>query len=344
MNDFINFIKMKENQNIKSKNNKDYHNHKEEFIITVKGLIKKKFFNMVDAHTHVWIKNYTPELNNYSILEVDNFSLILEELTNFKMKLNGSLVDCTPYECGRDGNKLYEFSLKTGINIICVTGFHKRQYYPPNSKIWQMNLKEAQNFFLNECLEGLQETIKSEFKVKAGVIKIPFIGNFDDAQYKILTDAAIYTSIETNIPILVHTEQGLNIEYFTKYLESKKVNPSKVVLCHMDKRNDFNLHKELAKNGYFLEYDTFLREKYKPEENVWQLIQKMLNEGFEESIMIGTDIADNVMWEKFVANNGYFGFFNNIKNTALAKNLKLEAIDKIIGKNAANFFSVNKTN
>ena len=323
--------------------NKHNLNNKNKCILTVKGSINKDFSGVIDAHTHIWAKKYYAKSNDYSIPGIDNYFLILNELNNFKKNFENLLiVDCTPYECGRDGNKLYEFSLKTGVNIVSVTGFHKRQYYPSDSKIWSMDIHQAQKFFTIEFANGLKETVNSEFQIKAGVIKIPFIGNFDDKQYKILTDAAIYTSIETNIPIMVHTEQGLNIEYFTKYLESKKVNPSKVVLCHMDKRNDFNLHQELAKNGYFLEYDTFLREKYKPEENVWQLIQKMLSEGFEESIMVGTDIADNVMWGKFVANNGYFGFFNNIKNTALAKNLKLEAIDKIIGKNAANFFSINK--
>ncbi|MCL4385456.1 MAG: hypothetical protein M1479_00880 [Actinobacteria bacterium] len=326
---------------IKNKNLNNNGNKKEKFIQTVRGLIENTFFNVIDCHTHIWIKKYEDELNNF-ISEVNDFSLILDELTDFKTKLNGSLVDCTPYECGRDGNKLYEFSLKTGVNIISVTGFHKRQYYPPNSKIWSMSLKEAQAFFINEYTQGLKETLTDNIKVKAGVIKIPFVGNLEDNQLKILTDAAIYASIETKLPILVHTEQGLNIEYFINYIESKKINPSRVVLCHMDKRNDFNLHKNLAKEGFFLEYDTFLREKYNPSINVWPLIEKMVEEGFKSSVMIGTDIADNEMWKKFISNKGYFGFFNDIRNTALAKNLKLKAINKIIGENAANFFSISK--
>ena len=116
---------------------------------------------------------------------------------------------------------------------------------------------------MKEITEGLIETLNMDRKIKPGLIKIPFLGTLDGA-YKVLTDAAIFAAGQTGIPLLVHTEQGLNVEWFCDYLEEKKIMPQKVVLSHMDKRPDVKLHEKLAAKGYYLEYDTFLREKYNP--------------------------------------------------------------------------------
>ena len=77
-----------------------------------------------------------------------------------------------------------------------------------------------------------------------------------------MTNAAIRAAIETGVPVIVHTEKGLNVEWFSDYLEEMGIRPQKVVLCHIDKRNDIELHEKLASRGFYLEYDTFLREKY----------------------------------------------------------------------------------
>ena len=64
------------------------------------------------------------------------------------------------------------------------------------------------------------------------------------------------------------------------------------MLCHIDKRPDVGLHRDLAAAGVLLEYDTFFRPKYDPERNVWPLVERMLADGYAASIAIGTDLAD----------------------------------------------------
>ena len=292
---------------------------------------------IVDAHIHVWIEIIQSADNIIS--DMDNYDFIKNELIRFKIYGGRCLVDCTPYGCGRDGNILKKLCMETGVNIIAVTGFHKREYYDTKTNVWSLNTNEAENFFVGEVRNCFEECMESGCNIKAGVIKIAFNGELE-GQYLNLTNAAINASKKTNTQILIHTNQGLNVEYLAGFLEDNGINPKKVMLNHMDKRNDVGLHIELANRGYYLEYDTFLRPKYNPEKNLWPLIGKMVEAGFEDSIIVGSDIYGLEMWRTVSQNGGLSNFFNSI--IFKLKELKISeiAIDKIIGGNAGKFLNL----
>ena len=307
-------------------------------IQTVNTIIPANNLDMVDAHVHVWAK-FKEHITEKIIPEADDFQLIKKNLLDFKKSGGDLVVDCTPYDCGRDGNKLYELFSETGVEIVCVTGFHKREYYFSSPGIWDFNLEEATSFFLKEITEGLTETLNIDRRIKPGLIKIPFLGSLDGA-YKTLTDAAIFAAAQTEIPLLIHTEQGLNAEWFCDYLEEKEIKPQKVVLCHMDKRPDIKLHEKLAVKGYYLEYDTFLREKYNPEKYTYKLIDLMVKSGFSDSIMVGSDIFKYNMWENIKTGIGYGGFFTKLNQRLSTKYSDPDISLNIMGRNAIRFLSI----
>lgn len=306
-------------------------------IQTVNREINANNINIVDAHVHIWAKQKDHILKN-NFPEVDDFQMIRENLLDFN-NIGGKLVvDCTPCGCGRDGNILRKVSIETGVEIACITGFHRREYYISDSSIWNFNQEEASLFFLKEITEGLKESISTEMRIKPCLIKIPFLGFFD-SKYKILTDAAIFIANKTGLPVLIHTEKGINVEWFSDYLEERGIKPQKVVFSHMDKRPDFKLHKKLASRGYYLEYDTFLREEYEPDKNIYELIDLMIRSGFTNSIMVGSDIFNNIMWKNIKEGTSYGGFFLELRSRLLKEyNFPKNSVN-ILGKNAARFLS-----
>jgi 5-phospho-D-xylono-1,4-lactonase len=306
-------------------------------IQTVNNIIQANTLGMADAHVHIWAKFEKPIAENV-FPEIDDFQLIKNNLLDFKKSGGDLVVDCTPYGSGRDGNKLYELYADTGVEIVCVTGFHRKEYCLSSFDIWSFDEKQASAFFLKEITEGLTETLNTGRRIKPGLIKIPFIGSLE-GMYKVLTDAAIFASNQTGVPLLVHTEQGLNIEWLCDYLEEKKVKPQKVVLGHVDKRPDIKLHGKLAAKGYYLEYDTFLREKYNPEKYTYKLIESMVKNGFGGSIMVGSDIASNKTWENIKTGTGYGGFFAKLKSRIPNGNNSFNGSIGITGGNAARFLS-----
>ncbi|MCJ7471383.1 MAG: hypothetical protein MUP02_01045, partial [Actinobacteria bacterium] len=221
---------------------------------------------LADSHTHLWMND--GDIDNKAVTDHTGFQLLRKILSDFKRSGGSFIVDCTPYGCGRDANVLLYLSKLSGIKIISVTGFHKRKYYLNDFSIWDMDRKQATRFFLDEIQDKLREA--KDPTIKAGAIKAAFTGTLE-GQYLVLSLAAVEASKESGLPLIVHTEKGSNTEKLISLLKKEKMDFSRVLLCHMDKNNDKDLHSDLIDQGIFLEYDTFLRPKYDPEVNVFPL-------------------------------------------------------------------------
>ncbi|MFA5015036.1 MAG: hypothetical protein WC549_05795 [Actinomycetota bacterium] len=312
-------------------------------------MIKKDYMGIVDSHSHLWIDEVDSSCKkNCSAPAINGLAVIKRELKKYKdTKINSisngytSIIDCQPGYCGRNGNKLFELSELTGVNIISVTGFHKKEYYGPYSQLWKMNRKNAAFFFEDEVKNSLAETSGSGYKnsrIRAGAIKIAFTGALE-GQYRTLTEAAVDTSLTTGVPLVVHTERGLEVEKLISFFEKMEIPFSKIMLCHMDKRADIKLHKYLADKSIYLEYDTFNRSKYDPEKNVWPLLIEMIREGYSSSVMIGSDLANNLSWNEINNKGGLAGFFKSITERLARSGAGTADIENIIKKNTQNFLS-----
>ena len=113
-----------------------------------------------------------------------------------------------------------------------------------------------------------------------------------------LWEAAAAASRDTGAALLAHTEAGAAAEQIVARLLGFGAAADRLVICHIDKRPDFGLHRELAQAGVLLEYDTFFRPKYDPEHNVWPLLQRMAAAGLAGQIAIGTDLAGTAFWQE----------------------------------------------
>jgi phosphotriesterase-related protein len=69
------------------------------------------------------------------------------------------------------------------------------------------------------------------------------------------------------------------------------VPPTSIVLAHLDRNPDVDLHVELAAAGVFLEYDGPGRTKYHPDSTILALIAAMAERGHADRLLVGTDTA-----------------------------------------------------
>ncbi|WP_343390354.1 hypothetical protein [Candidatus Amarobacter glycogenicus] len=175
----------------------------------------------------------------------------------------GAMVDCQPGGCGRNGRILANLSRATGVHVIACTGFHLRRYYPPHAMLWQLSAEAAADLFVEELTGALRETKNDSKPVRAGFLKIAGESSFEQTPGHLL-EAAAAACRATGCVIEMHTERGTAVEEFLQFFVDQKVDPRRLVFCHVDKRPDFGFHEALAKTGAMLEYDTFFRPKYKP--------------------------------------------------------------------------------
>ena len=263
--------------------------------MTVNGPLAPSALGVTDAHQHVWIAPVAggpadaPLLCDQAVIEAG--------LANYRAAGGGSLLDCQPGGSGRDGRMLAELSRTSGVPIIACTGFHLVRYYPPGAWLWQARAEVVRDHLVAEITAGLAETRDMDHPAQAGFIKIACPA--DPAELPAaLWEAAAAASRETGVVLMVHTEAGAAAEQIVARLVDCGAAARQLVLCHIDKRPDFGLHRALAQTGVLLEYDTFYRPKYYPERNVWPLLARMAAEGWAERVAIGTDLAGTGFWRE----------------------------------------------
>jgi len=305
-------------------------------FITVQGAQSSLRSGIVDAHNHLWIAPLDRVASH--LPHVDDEDLLQSNLASFKAIGGSAILDAQPGTgCGRDGRRLEALSAATDVTIFACTGFHRRQYYPGNAPLFTRSSTEVFDHFTRELDSSLEECSDVPVPVRAGYLKIAAADSFDETPTHLL-EAAAAAAVETGALLAVHTERGAAAEDLLAALLKLKVDPDRVMLCHMDKRPDAGLHLELARSGVLLEYDTFHTPKYNPDDNVWPLLQSMLEENYAGSIAIGTDMAYSSTW----ASSGGNSLAN--RHTAIRSQLQqagwdAETISRLQGSNILNRLS-----
>ena len=301
-------------------------------IITVKGPIQHKQLGITDAHNHMWIEP-VPGADPASPV-LNKFDPILQELIEFRERGGVALLDCQPQGCGRDGNKLLALSIASGVHLIACTGFHRKKYYAPDHWLWSASSERICNFLCSELEQGLTETLNTPASVRAGFIKIALESTWADCPQAAMEGAAA-AAVKARALMEIHTEKGALAEKACIYFMDRGVLPQQLVFCHMDKRPDSSLHKELARQGVLLEYDTFYRPKYRPSENLWPLIDRMVTAGFADHVALATDMAEADLYHFLGGGPGLASLPGEIQNELKEKGFPEAARKQMLGDNIA---------
>jgi phosphotriesterase-related protein len=228
---------------------------------------------------------------------------------------------------------LAQLSEESGVHIIASTGFHRKRYYGPDPALWRLSADEAADYFLAEIRQGLRETRDKERPpIRPGLIKIAAEATLAETPRPLL-EAATTAARVSGYAMEVHTERGTAVEDLLDFFLAHDLPPSQLVFCHVDKRPDVGLHQELAEAGVMLEYDTFFRPKYNPEQNLWPLIRRMVDAGWGEMLALATDMADSGMWRSFGGEPGLAAFLTTIQPRLQEMGISEKLTKQLLGGN-----------
>ena len=301
-------------------------------VNTVLGPLSHLVFGITDAHNHVWIDPIDGAAKGSPVL--NDQEMITRELGEYIKAGGKTILDCQPGGCGRDANMLMDLSITSGVNIIACTGFHRRKYYPQNNSCWEWSEQKWTDYLISELEEGVVESKQNQKTIKAGFIKIAMESEWEETPQSALS-GAVNAARETGAAVEIHTEKGILAENIVEHFLDKGVNSSQIVLCHMDKRMDIGLHTELAKAGVLLEYDTFFRTKYSPEENVWRLIDTMVNSGLSYRLALATDMAEAEYYHNLGGGPGLASLPGIIRERLIQMHVPENNIQQMLGENIA---------
>lgn len=314
-------------------------------VMTVTGPVAPETLGVTDAHNHVWIHPVTATPGLPVLVDAEP---IAQELIAYRAAGGGAILDCQPGRAGRDATMLRRLSLATWVTLIASTGFHLRKYYPADEPLWALSAEQAAEYFVQELTVGVEESPADAAAhmpgepIRAGFIKIACEATMA-ASPRALLEAAAHAARETGAALEIHTEKGASAEHIAWFFYDAGVPLRQLVLCHMDKRPDFGLHRELARAGVLLEYDTFYRPKYDPERGVWPLLAQMAGAGLAGSVALATDIAESDLWQSMGAGPGLPGLLTVIRPRLLALGFPADQVAALLGGNIARRLAPGET-
>ncbi|MBS7009432.1 phosphotriesterase family protein [Anaerostipes sp.] len=261
-------------------------------IQTVTGSLDEKKVKNTLAHEHfVFGKpGIYGDMDNCYDRETafHNGSHMLKKAGKYDVNL---IVDATTIERGRDPFLLKTLSEKTGIYVVCATGFFKDEgelLAFLKSLTYCCDIEEyLKELFVSEIKNGIGST-----GVKAGVIKAASSLKEIKPLERMILSAGAEAQKVTGVPLLTHCERGtMGIEQ-TELLLSRGVNPGKVVIGHMSSSHDMKEVKRIMDKGVYAAFDQFgilsIPEIPSDEEKMEHLLV-LLEEGYEDSIVISHD-------------------------------------------------------
>jgi phosphotriesterase-related protein len=146
---------------------------------------------------------------------------------------------------------------------------------------------------------------------------------------------------ETGEPILVHTEIGTCAHAIVDLLTHEGVRSERIILAHLDRNPDFELHAEVARRGVTLEYDTPGRIKHRPDSQLIDLIEAMVEAGHGSRMLLGLDLGQRDYFQAYGGGPG-LAYLMETFVPRLRRRVGDDAVEAMLVANAAGAFAVSR--
>jgi len=264
--------------------------NKNKLVPTLTGEVAPDKLGTTLMHEHVlWFggprledAGYMPIPDDLQSETVDFAVSLLNEAA--RVGIN-TVVDLTPF---RPLNLYKRIADRTTVKIVPSTGFYRRAKIPK----WMADIedeKQMEELMLKELTEGIDGS-----KIRAGIIKVAGEGAALSDWEKKVFRAAARVQKATGCPIATHT--GGAFEQFDLLVKTG-ADPHRIFLSHVDvgRKGKPGELITIAKEGGYLEVDTFGQEFYTPWNELVSFLRAFCDAGLANKIFISID--SNWHWE-----------------------------------------------
>jgi phosphotriesterase-related protein len=124
-------------------------------------------------------------------------------------------------------------------------------------------------------------------------------GDVTEQEERVLRGCA-RAATETGLAVSVHLDpRGEGGDEVLNILESESLSPDRIVLGHLDHVRSLDYHQRLVDRGVFIQYDSFGREYYWDEEDVywgndaWRIesLARLVKQGYASQLLVSQDVC-----------------------------------------------------
>ncbi len=262
-------------------------------VNTVLGQISPEEMGVTLMHEHICY-GYPGWEGDQTIAPLNRDAVVkngVEALLKLKELGVKTYVDATASDQGRQPEMYKEISEKTGVNIICSTGYYYEEeggsaYWTFRSSLGDIS-DELYELFLTEVTKGIRDT-----GIKAGVIKVGSSkGEITEYEKKMFI-AAARVQKETGVPIITHTTEGTMGPEQAKLLIEAGADPKRIQIGHMCDSLDMDYQVETLKQGVYVSWDRMGLQGLAGcpmDEQRYEVLAELIKMGYANQLMISHD-------------------------------------------------------
>ncbi len=315
-------------------------------VNTVTGPVSSDELGITLMHEHL-LFGYPGWEGDQTIAPFDSKAAVnqgVDVLNQLKALGLTTYVDATTNDSGRCPEVYKEVSEKTGINIICSTGYYfegegASAYWKFRSSLGDIS-QEIYDLFMAEITTGIRDT-----GIKAGVIKVGSSKGVITDYEKMMFTAAARVQKDTGVPIITHTQEGTMGPEQARLLISEGADPAKIQIGHMSDSLDMDYQLETLEQGVYVSWDRMGLQGLvgcPMDEQRYAVIIDLIKKGFADKLMLSHDYIIhwlgrplNLPEEAFplIANWHPTHLFNNIIPALKKEGVTDEQIETIIKGN-----------
>lgn len=310
---------------------------------TVLGDVDTSTLGRVDAHEHLMITGGPLVERDRDIL-LDDVDDGIAEARAFRDAGGGAIVDALPAGCGRDPRALRTISREAGVHVIATTGFYRSDAYPHAHWVRHYPVDQMAAILLGEVNDGidlhdLAEPVIESTGIRPGVLKVATgLDAIDPIEHRMLKAvAAVHRA--SGLPILTHTERGTFGSRQLELLAEEGVDPTRIMIGHLDRLPDLERHRQIAVRGAFLGYDGLGRDRYRPFSAVADVVRRLTDEGFGRQLLLGGDVGRRSM-RRSAGGLGVAGVLTTMVPDLVSAGMAEDSVRDMLVGNPARFLGV----
>ncbi len=256
-------------------------------INTALGPVSTADLGQTLTHEHVVSANWNMRMCYKQWFDRDEFlAYAAEDLRRTRLVGVSTLVDVTPVCLGRDTGIVKEVARRTGMQIVCATGF----FFTENQWMYNRSTESFLRCLMHDIQEGMDGT-----DVLPGIIKCCTDAmGVTPINERILTASAIAAK-ESGLPVATHaTYRNDSARRQLDILEKHGVPLDRVVIGHSGDTNDVGYLEAILHRGCYVGLDRFGDEAKNSLENRVSTLMALCERGWLNRILISHDYVSFV--------------------------------------------------
>ena len=255
-------------------------------VQTVTGPVDGADLGRTLVHEHIRISYYGEELDpTYSWDRAETVERAVDKMGELLDAGFRTFVDPCPIELGRDPELYAEISSRSGMRIVCTTGFYTEHLSSGLPFYWRArDPEEIAELYVRELAEGIAGT----GGIRPGAIKAATGVEVTPAESRCLTGAAL-AQREVGCAIITHTENSKHGDVQQDLFADGGADLGRVLIGHQDEQTDVAPIRKLAERGTFVGVDRIGLEILAPDERRADHVATLVREGFTDQVCLSQD-------------------------------------------------------